>query len=149
VAPQHLEALRKCLADLPATLADRARRAALRLREERRYRWVGIYQVAGPKICAVAWTGTSAPAYPTFPATQGLCGAAVQSGRTVMVGDVSRDPHYLTTFGSTRSEIVVPVRRDGVVVGLIDVESERLNAFDEGDRAFLEGSAAILAEYWD
>jgi GAF domain-containing protein len=149
VAPQHLEALRRCLEDGGATLGDRARRAAERLREERRYRWVGIYRVAGSRICAIGWTGAFAPAYPDFPATQGLCGAAVQSGRTMMVGDVSRDPHYLTTFGSTKSEIVVPVRRDGVVVGLIDVESERLDAFDDVDRAFLEGSAAILAEYWD
>jgi len=146
---KHLEALRRTLEDPPATLADRARRAADRIREQRQYRWVGIYRVAPPRISAVAWTGTAAPAHPTFPVTQGLCGEAVQAGRTVLVGDVTRDPHYLTTFGSTRSEIVVPVRRDGVVVGLIDVESERLNAFDDSDRAFLEGTAAILAEYWD
>jgi GAF domain-containing protein len=145
----EVEALRRSLETPPAGFADRARRAAERIREQRGYRWVGLYRVAPPRITAVAWTGAAAPAHSSFPVTQGLCGQAVQSGSTVLVGDVTRDPHYLTTFGSTRSEIVVPVRRDGTIVGLIDVESEKPEAFGDADRVFLEGAAAILAECWD
>jgi len=60
----------------------------------RGYRWVGIYDAAGDEIAAIAWTGPDAPAIPHFPVSQGLCGAAVPSGTTVVVGDVTQDPRY-------------------------------------------------------
>ena len=65
-----------------------------------------------------------------------------------MVGDVSKDPRYLTAFGSTRSEIIVPVLdpTGRKVVGTIDVESDRVDAFSEEDRAALERCAVALAE---
>jgi putative methionine-R-sulfoxide reductase with GAF domain len=64
-----------------------------------------------------------------------------------VVGDVREDPRYLTAFGSTRSEIIVPVlgSTGREVVGTIDVESERVDAFSEGDRATLERCAAAVA----
>jgi L-methionine (R)-S-oxide reductase len=71
----------------------------------------------------------------------------VASGKTVVVGDVREDPRYLTAFGSTRSEIIVPVldRVGRKVVGTIDVESEEVDAFLEEDRAALERCAVALA----
>jgi putative methionine-R-sulfoxide reductase with GAF domain len=68
-----------------------------------------------------------------------------------MVGDVSKDPRYLTAFGSTRSEIIVPVvdRAGRKVVGTIDVESERVDAFSEVDRAALERCASAVAELFE
>jgi GAF domain-containing protein len=77
-----------------------------------------------------------------------LCGAAVTVGETVIVDDVTTDPRYLTTFGSTRSEMVVPVMADGAVLGLIDVESERPAAFSVADRALLERFAAAIVPFW-
>ena len=64
------------------------------------------------------------------------------------MGDVREDPRYLTAFGSTRSEIIVPVldRAGRKVVGTIDVESEEVDAFSEEDRAALERCAVALAE---
>ncbi len=115
------------------------------------YRWVGIYDVAGDEIAAIAWTGPDAPAVPRFPVSQGLCGAAVRFGATVVVGDVTEDPRYLTTFGSTRSEIIVPMLHPvtRAILGLIDVESERVDAFSQDDRAFLEKCASSLSRLWD
>jgi GAF domain-containing protein len=72
---------------------------------------------------------------------------AVSSGTTVVVDDVTADPRYLTTFGSTRSEIVVPVVRE-TVRGLIDVESERPHAFGDADRTFLERCASTIVGLW-
>jgi putative methionine-R-sulfoxide reductase with GAF domain len=70
----------------------------------------------------------------------------VESKQAVMVADVHKDPRYLPTFGSTNSEIVVPVMTEsGKVVGLIDVESEKLDAFTENDRDFLEHAAFLIA----
>ena len=86
-----------------------------------------------------------------FPATQGLCGAAVASRPAVFGGDVSADRRYLTTFGSTRSEMIVPVMAPaGVgVIGLVDVESDRLNAFTDDDRNMMERCATALLSLWD
>ncbi len=65
------------------------------------------------------------------------------------MGDVSKDPCYLTAFGSTHSEIIVPiVDCAGRVVGTIDVESEQVDAFSEEDRAALERCAAAVAGLW-
>lgn len=110
------------------------------------YRWVGIYKIIRGDFVIVAKTGECPPAYPRFPITQGLAGAAVESKQAVMVADVHKDPRYLPTFGSTNSEIVVPVMMEsGKAVGLIDVESEKLDAFTESDKDFLEHVAFLIA----
>ena len=109
------------------------------------YRWVGVYDVGPEEISVIAWTGPAPPTHPRFPATQGLNGQAVASRRTIVVGDVAVDPHYLATLSSTRAEIVVPVLgRDGSVVGTIDVESEIVNRFTEADRALVEKCAEAI-----
>ena len=68
-----------------------------------------------------------------------------------MVGDVSKDPRYLTAFGSTRSEIIVSIvgRAGRKVVGTIDVESEKVDAFSEEDLTVLEHCAAAAAELFE
>lgn len=59
------------------------------------------------------------------------------------------DPRYLTTFGSTRSEVVVPIKRDdGRVVGTLDVEGEALDAFGSEECVLLERIADALAPLW-
>jgi L-methionine (R)-S-oxide reductase len=126
----------------------KAHRIAEAIRASRNYRWVGLYDVGEKEIAAIAWTGTEAPVYPQFPVGKGLCGAAVASGVAVVVNDVSRDPRYLTTFGSTKSEMIVPVKADASIVGLIDVESEKLNAFGDGDQQLLENCAQALISLW-
>jgi GAF domain-containing protein len=76
--------------------------------------------------------------------------AAVEQKRTINVGDVSSDAQYLTAFGTTRSEIIVPVF-DGEgksVVGTIDIESEAPNAFDKETQDFLEASSAVIRPLW-
>jgi putative methionine-R-sulfoxide reductase with GAF domain len=132
----------------PGGRSARFERAAEIIRAAGDYRWVGIYDVASDEITVVAWSGPGEPAHPRFPVSQGLCGDAARRGETVVVGDVTKDPRYLTTFGSTRSEIVVPIRgrRDGRVRGTLDVESEETDAFGAEDRAFLERCAEELAE---
>jgi putative methionine-R-sulfoxide reductase with GAF domain len=68
----------------------------------------------------------------------------------VNVGDVAADPRYLTAFGTTRSEIIVPVL-DGAsqnVVGTIDVESEKPNAFSEEVQTLLEACSKLIRPLW-
>lgn len=137
--------------DSTESRVEKARRIAEIIRGSHDYRWTGIYEIAGEEIAAIAWTGADPPAFPRFPKNQGLCGEAVRLGAAVVVGDVNKDPRYLTTFGSTRSEIVVPIfhATTRVPVGVIDVESEQLDAFNDWDRAFLEGCAALAIKLWE
>ncbi len=98
----------------------------------------------------IVWSGPGAPEYPTFPITKGLTGVAISARKTVNVGDVAADPRYLTAFGTTRSEIIVPVldRAGENVVGTIDVESEKPNAFSEDVQALLEACANVIRPLW-
>ncbi len=116
------------------------------IRAARDYRWVGIYKITRGEFIIAAKTGDCPPAYPRFPITQGLAGAAVESKQTIIVADVHKDPRYLPTFGTTLSEIVVPIITEAErVVGLIDVESEKLDAFSEEDREVLERAAFLIS----
>ncbi|MFL5597158.1 MAG: GAF domain-containing protein [Gemmatimonadaceae bacterium] len=128
--------------------ADRAKEAAECICVARNFHWVGLYDVTSSEIRAIAWTGPTPPAFPTFARTQGLNGAAVATGRPIIVNDVRTDPRYLTTFGTTLAEAVVPVRSGTRVAGTIDVESERLNAFSTDDQKFLEQCAVALQPLW-
>ena len=139
------------LAAASSGAGDRERRAARVAATIRRlgdYRWVGLYDVAANEISVVAWDGPAPPAHPRFGRDAGLCGAAASASEAVMVGDVASDERYLTTHATTRSEIVVPVVAGGDVVGLIDVESERPNAFGDRDRHLLERCAAVIVPLW-
>ncbi len=116
------------------------------------YRWVGLYDVdsAAGTVTNIVWSGPGAPENPKFPVTKGLTGAAISSRKTLNVGDVAADPRYLTTFGTTRSEIIVPVFdwAGENVVGTIDVESEMPNAFTEGVQALLEACSNMIRPLW-
>jgi L-methionine (R)-S-oxide reductase len=104
----------------------KARSLAEALQQAKAYHWVGLYDVTPTQIRAIAWTGDVAPAFPSFPRSQGLNGAAVASGRPLVVQDVSQDPRWLTTFGTSKAEAIFPVTLRGEIVGTIDIESERI-----------------------
>jgi putative methionine-R-sulfoxide reductase with GAF domain len=136
--------------DSSADRTSKARRVAEAVRLAGNYRWVGVYDVSELEIAVIAWSGMGAPAHPRFPATLGLSGHAVSTRRAVVSNDVANDPRYLTAFGSTRSEIIVPVINPGSqrVVGTLDVESEVKGAFTETDRERLEECAGAMARLW-
>ena len=143
-----LAELRAIVEDDGDDLAGKAVRIADTIRRACGCRWVGIYEVTETEIGVLGWSGPDAPAFPRFPRTQGISGAAVASRETVNVGDVANDPRYLTNLGDTGSELIVPVLVDGEVRGTIDVESDRLHAFDEGQRVRLEECARAIAALW-
>jgi L-methionine (R)-S-oxide reductase len=111
------------------------------------YDWVGIYWVdpSGTMLNLGPWRGPEATEHTRIPIGTGICGAAAASGQTEIVDDVNADPRYLACFTSTRSEIVVPIAHEGVVVGEIDIDGSDLAAFGQADALFLEEVAALLA----
>ncbi len=109
------------------------------------WRWVGVYKLTRGDLVIIAGSGDDPPCYPQFPATQGLCGAAVETRETIVVNDVRKDARYLPTFHSTLSEIVVPViSKSDRIVGVITAESEKVNAFSQEDRETLDRVAMLL-----
>jgi putative methionine-R-sulfoxide reductase with GAF domain len=133
-----------------AVRAERARQIADAIRALGPYRWVGVYDVSAELVSIISWSGPSAPAYPIFPVTKGLTSSAIREKAPVVVGDVRSDPRYLTAFGSTLSEIIIPILdpRDARVVGTIDVESERASAFSATDQKRLEECANAALALW-
>jgi putative methionine-R-sulfoxide reductase with GAF domain len=129
---------------------ERAQRLAELIRKMGAYRWVGIYDVGAEAVSIIAWNGPGAPEYPIFPIAKGLTGVAIQQKKAVAVGDVRSDPRYLTAFGSTLSEIIVPVLSpDGTsVIGTVDVESEHCNAFSARDQQIIEQCAQAALPLW-
>ena len=122
------------------------KKVAETIRAARKYCWVAMYKIVKDDFVIVAETGNEPPAYPRFPVTQGLCGAAFESRKTVVVGDVRKDARYLPAFHNTRSEIIVPmVNEEKKVVGMLNVDSDKLNAFSAEDRQFLERAAGLIA----
>ncbi len=117
------------------------------------YSWVGIYFVEGEQLALGPWKGPEATEHVRIPVGQGVCGAAAASGRTEIVDDVNADPRYLACFLSTRSEIVVPILYDGLVVAEIDIDSDTPSAFNREDQAFLERVAELISPHclvgWD
>jgi L-methionine (R)-S-oxide reductase len=130
--------------------AIKAKRLAELIRTLGEYRWVGVYDVGPEQVSIIAWSGPGAPEYPTFPVSKGLTGAAIQQRKAVVVGDVRNDPRYLTAFGSTLSEIIVPVLAPGEerVIGTVDVESEHANAFSARDQQMIEQCAQAALPLW-
>ncbi len=86
------------------------------------YDWVGFYMIEkgeggeAPVLVLGPYVGAITP-HTRIPLNQGICGAAVTTGRTVVVDDVNSDPRYLACSIETKSEIVVPIRVKGEVVG--------------------------------
>ena len=109
------------------------------------YSWVGIYLVKGNDLLLGPWRGEQATEHTKIPIGTGVCGSAAQSGNVEIVPDVSKDERYLSCFVSTRSEIVVPIKRNGKIIGEIDIDSDALNAFDKKDALFLGKIADMLA----
>ena len=112
------------------------------------YSWVGIYRVEGLDLVLDAWAGPTATEHTRIPIGKGICGFAAKAGRTEIVSDVSKDPRYLQCFLSTKSEIVVPISREGSVVGEIDIDSDQLDAFTSVDKEFLEALGRKASSIW-
>jgi len=115
------------------------------------YNWVGFYML-DPQDESVLVLGPyhGAPTdHVRIPVSEGICGAAVAQGETVIVDDVSADPRYLSCSIETKSEIVVPIRVRGQIVGEIDIDSHDLSAFGPEDRTFLEECADLIGGFME
>ena len=112
-----------------------------------KYSWVGIYIVEGNDLLLGPWMGEQATEHTRISIGKGICGSAAETGKTEIIADVSQDERYLSCFLSTQSEIVVPVKKNGMVIAEIDIDSDIPNAFDKGDVVFLEKIADEISDF--
>ncbi|MBO6044928.1 MAG: GAF domain-containing protein [Bacteroidales bacterium] len=98
--------------------------------------WTGFYRVVGDELVLGPFQGPVACIH--IPHGRGVCGTAWKRNETVVVPDVEEFPGHIACSSESRSEIVVPVRRQGQVVAVLDIDSKELAAFDDMDREFLE-----------
>lgn len=107
--------------------------------------WVGFYRVIGDKLVLGPFQGPIACTRIAF--GKGVCGTAWKREETVIVPDVDAFPGHIACNSASRSEIVVPVKADGEVIAVLDIDSDRLGAFDEVDQRYLEQLVALLTAH--
>jgi L-methionine (R)-S-oxide reductase len=109
------------------------------------YFWTGFYRVCGPTRLVVGpYIGTLGCLQ--IEVGRGVCGTAAARRETVIVPDVNQFPGHIACDANSKSEIVVPVfGPDRELIAVLDVDSDRLNAFDEEDRVGLEKIVALFS----
>lgn len=107
------------------------------------YFWTGFYRVCGDRLVVGPYIGTLGCLQIEF--GRGVCGTAAAKRETVIVPDVNQFPGHIACDASSKSEIVVPVfNREHELIAVLDVDSDRLNAFDEEDREGLEKIVSLF-----
>jgi len=151
---KHYRSARDLLSSLKTALLSKSTRqtgnvleqVVQQLYEGRGYFWIGIYLAAGDKVIRQCFRGPVPPCH-SFALGVGNVGTAGQTGVTKVIPDVSADPTYSMCFRETKSEIVRPIKIGARILGVIDVESDRLDAFSRQERVLLGQVAAMLARY--
>ncbi|MDR2232562.1 MAG: GAF domain-containing protein [Tannerella sp.] len=134
----QLEALTGAETDLIANLAN----TAAALHQTFGFFWVGFYLVKGDELVLGPFQGPIACTRIRF--GKGVCGAAWQQGQTIIVPDVEQFPGHIACNVQSKSEIVVPMLLDGKIIGVLDIDSDILNTFDEIDKINLEKIIKII-----
>ena len=125
------------------SVANMANVAALIWQFVPRLNWAGFYRVVDGELVLGPFQG--APACIRIPLGQGVCGTAAASGETQLVPDVHVFPGHIACDAASASELVVPVRRNGVVIAVIDLDSPDLARFDGEDARGIELLAEAIA----
>ena len=139
-----LSAARSITQDEPDAVANMANCAALLAEFLPDLNWAGFYRMVGGELVLGPFAGR--PACIRIALGQGVCGAAAATGETQLVPDVHAFPGHIACDAASRSELVVPVMRDGAVIAVIDLDSPLLARFDAEDAAGIEALARALSD---
>ena len=123
-------------------IANMANAAALLWQYLPDLNWAGFYRTVGDELVLGPFQGKAACI--RIPFGRGVCGTAAASGETRLVDDVHAFPGHIACDAASRSELVVPILRDGAVLGVIDLDSPEPARFDREDAAGCEALAALL-----
>ncbi|RYY40558.1 MAG: GAF domain-containing protein [Chitinophagaceae bacterium] len=124
--------------DLVANLAN----VSAALKEQFGWLWIGFYLVKGDELVLGPFQGPVACT--RIRKGRGVCGAAWEQAQTLVVPDVERFPGHIACSSLSRSEIVVPMTKDGIVWAVLDVDSADLATFNDTDKKYLEQIVALI-----
>lgn len=124
--------------DLIANLAN----VAAALKTQFNWLWIGFYLVRNDELVLAPFQGPVACT--RIRKGKGVCGTSWEQARTLIVPDVEKFPGHIACSSLSKSEIVVPVIRNNQVIGVLDVDSEEWNYFDETDQKFLEEIVELI-----
>jgi L-methionine (R)-S-oxide reductase len=126
-------------------IANAANLAALVYHALPELNWAGFYFFDGRELVVGPFQGR--PACVRIALDRGVCGAAARTRQTQRVDDVHAFPDHIACDAASRSELVVPLVRDGELLGVLDLDSPRPSRFDAEDQAGIEAIAAIFIEH--
>lgn len=132
----------KALLDGESDEIARMSNAAAMLHSNFGFWWTGFYRVVGDELVLGPFQGPVACMRIAW--GRGVCGTAWREDRIIVVPDVEAFPGHIACSSESRSEIVVPLHKDGRVVGVLDIDSQYLATFDSEDAGFLEELAALV-----
>jgi GAF domain-containing protein len=116
--------------------------AAAALHQAFGFWWTGFYRVVGDELVLGPFQGPVACMH--IPFGRGVCGTAWQRQETVIVPNVHEFTGHIACSSESKSEIVVPVFRDGKVIAVLDIDSAEYNTFDEMDQVYLEQIVSLI-----
>ena len=116
-----------------------------RLFELDRFDWVGVYVLEGDTLVLGPFRGPNPVGHERIEMGEGVCGAVAESRTTEVVPDVRQRSGHIQCFVHTRSEVVAPIVREGEVLGVLDIDSDTVDAFDEEQVKLVEDAAAEIA----
>lgn len=110
-----------------------------------RINWVGFYLAEGEELVLGPFQGL--PACVRIPFGKGVCGTAASEKRIQRIADVHAFPGHIACDAASQSEIVLPLLKDGHLIGVLDIDSPEKDRFDEIDEQMLAAFAAVLVDY--
>ncbi|GAB3730014.1 GAF domain-containing protein [Luteimonas pelagia] len=139
---QLLDQARALMAWETDRIANAANLSALLFNGLPQLNWAGFYFFDGRELVVGPFQGL--PACVRIPLDKGVCGAAARTGRTQRIADVEAFPGHIACDSASRSELVVPLRRNEALVGVLDLDSPVVDRFDADDQAGIEA----IAQAW-
>lgn len=137
-----LAQVRAMVKDETDAVANMANVAAL-IQETFHFWWTGFYRVIGEQLVLGPFQGPVACTRIGF--GKGVCGTSWKERKTLVVEDVEQFPGHIACSSESRSEIVVPLIKNDEVIGVLDIDSERLATFDQTDKEWLEQIAEVVS----
>lgn len=134
------------ISGVPHRVANLANVSALIFETLEDLNWAGFYLLEGETLVLGPFQGR--PACIEIPVSRGVCGAAVRGNRSQLVKDVHTFSGHIACDSASRSELVVPLRKNGAVFGVLDLDSPSLARFCEADREGMERLARVIEENW-
>ncbi len=139
---QQLECLCK---DVPTPISNLANASALLWSSMNCLNWAGFYLMSDGVLYLGPFQGKVACT--RIEIGKGVCGTAVAEDATQVVADVTKHPNHIACDAASRSEIVVPIHKNGEIYGVLDMDSPITERFNEEDRAGLEAFVSTLEKY--